>query len=137
MQGEREYAADSAIWEAAEAVLAGRAGDWDSVAQEIPPEQRPLLQELRSIAAVIAACNQKSNRDPVTSLTETEVVEALDRLRQDVLTWRSEGARAEEIIRKVVEIARTGRIGDGKIFVMDMEECVRIRTQERGKEAIG
>jgi len=48
-----------------------------------------------TINAVIAACNQKSNRIPVTTLTETEVVEALDRLRDDVLTWRSGGARVE------------------------------------------
>lgn len=48
-----------------------------------------------TVNAVIAACNQKTNRDPVTSLTETQVVEALDRLRMEVLVWRSEGARTE------------------------------------------
>lgn len=48
-----------------------------------------------TINATIAACNQKSNRHPVTQLTETEVVEALDRLHQDMLTWGSKGARAE------------------------------------------
>ena len=58
--------------------------------EQATPDHYPL-----TINGVIAACNQKSNRDPVTSLTETEVVEALDRLRQDVLAWRSEGARAE------------------------------------------
>ncbi len=58
--------------------------------QQTTPASYPM-----TINAVIAACNQKSNRDPVTRLSETEVVEALDRLRQDVLAWRSEGARAE------------------------------------------
>ena len=48
-----------------------------------------------TINAAISACNQKSNRQPVTELTETEVVEALDRLFQDMLAWRNEGARAE------------------------------------------
>ena len=48
-----------------------------------------------TVNALIAACNQKSNREPVTELTETEVVEALERLRKDVLAWRSEGARVE------------------------------------------
>ena len=33
--------------------------------------------------------------------------------------------------------ARTGHIGDGKIFVLDLPECIRIRTGERGGEAIG
>ncbi len=54
------------------------------------PDSYPL-----TINAVIAACNQKSNRDPAMQLSETEVVEALDRLREDVLAWRSDGARVE------------------------------------------
>ena len=58
--------------------------------EQTTPDHYPL-----TINGVIAACNQKSSRDPVMNLTETQVVEALDRLRQDVLTWRSEGARVE------------------------------------------
>jgi len=42
----------------------------------------------------------------------------------------------EEVIQKVVEKSRTGRIGDGKIFVIPIEETVRIRTGERGREAV-
>ena len=46
----------------------------------------------------------------------------------------------EENVDEVIEIisnsARTEKIGDGKIFVMPVEETVRIRTGERGKEAI-
>jgi len=40
-------------------------------------------------------------------------------------------------VEGIVEGARTGNIGDGKIFVLPMEECVRIRTGEKGGEAIG
>ncbi len=40
-------------------------------------------------------------------------------------------------IDAVVAGARTGEIGDGKIFVMDLGQCVRIRTGEKGSEAIG
>jgi uncharacterized protein YceH (UPF0502 family) len=58
--------------------------------EQATPDYYPM-----TINALIAACNQKSNRDPVSELTETEVVEALDRLRKDVLAWRSEGARVE------------------------------------------
>lgn len=54
------------------------------------PDHYPL-----TIPAVIAACNQKTNRHPVTSYSETQVVEALDRMRKDVITWREEGARSE------------------------------------------
>ena len=40
-------------------------------------------------------------------------------------------------IDTVIEAARTGNIGDGKIFVLPMEECYRIRTGETGNDAIG
>ena len=43
----------------------------------------------------------------------------------------------EKTIDAICEGARTGDIGDGKIFVLPMEECVRIRTGERGPAAIG
>jgi nitrogen regulatory protein P-II 1 len=40
-------------------------------------------------------------------------------------------------INAIVKGARTGNIGDGKIFVMDLEQCIRIRTGETGGVAIG
>jgi len=43
----------------------------------------------------------------------------------------------DKTIDAIVEGTRTGQIGDGKIFVMDLKECVRIRTGEKGKKAIG
>lgn len=43
----------------------------------------------------------------------------------------------ESTVDAIIAGARTGDIGDGKIFVLPMEECIRIRTGERGKEAIG
>ena len=43
----------------------------------------------------------------------------------------------EQTIAAITNGARTGSIGDGKIFVLDMQDCVRIRTGERGAEAIG
>ena len=43
----------------------------------------------------------------------------------------------ESTVSSIVKGARTGKIGDGKIFVLDLPECVRIRTGEKGSEAIG
>ncbi|MCK4563807.1 MAG: P-II family nitrogen regulator [Verrucomicrobia bacterium] len=37
----------------------------------------------------------------------------------------------------IIKGARTGNIGDGKIFVLDLPECIRIRTGEKGTEAVG
>ncbi len=54
---------------------------------------------------------------------------------------RLEVAVNEEFVESTVEGiiagARTGRIGDGKIFIQDLSECIRIRTGETGNEAIG
>jgi nitrogen regulatory protein PII len=44
--------------------------------------------------------------------------------------------QVSEVVNTVQEKARTGQIGDGKIFVIPVEEAVRIRTGETGKEAI-
>ncbi len=44
--------------------------------------------------------------------------------------------KVEEVMTAITEAAQTGRIGDGKIFVIPVEEAVRIRTGERGDEAL-
>ena len=44
--------------------------------------------------------------------------------------------KVPEVIETITNAARTGRIGDGKIFVLNMEEVVRIRTGDRGPEAL-
>jgi len=43
---------------------------------------------------------------------------------------------ADKAVEAIVEAANTGRIGDGKIFVHSIEEAIRIRTGERGPEAV-
>lgn len=43
----------------------------------------------------------------------------------------------QKAIDAIVEGAKTGKIGDGKIFVLDLPRCIRIRTLEEGNEAIG
>jgi nitrogen regulatory protein P-II 1 len=42
----------------------------------------------------------------------------------------------DKVVQAVVQAANTGRIGDGKIFVMPIEEVIRIRTGERGPDAV-
>ena len=43
----------------------------------------------------------------------------------------------ERTVKAIIEGARTGQIGDGKIFIVDLGDCIRIRTVERGGDAIG
>lgn len=44
--------------------------------------------------------------------------------------------RAEEAVKAIIKAAKTGKIGDGKVFVMPLDEAVRIRTEERGEAAL-
>ena len=44
--------------------------------------------------------------------------------------------RAEEVAAAIVAAARTGKIGDGKVFISNIKEAIRIRTDERGEKAI-
>jgi nitrogen regulatory protein PII len=45
-------------------------------------------------------------------------------------------ARVENAVAAIVSSAKTGKIGDGKVFVSDVEEIIRIRTEEKGDSAI-
>ncbi len=45
-------------------------------------------------------------------------------------------ARADEVIQTLITAARTGKIGDGKIFVYDVAEAIRIRNDDRGESAL-
>jgi nitrogen regulatory protein P-II 1 len=43
---------------------------------------------------------------------------------------------AQQVVQKIIAAANTGKIGDGKIFILPVEEAIRVRTGEKGKEAI-
>jgi nitrogen regulatory protein P-II 1 len=61
------------------------------------------------------------------------VVDFLPKVKVEVVVVDGLVSRVVEVIEKA---ARTGRIGDGKIFVTSVEEVIRIRTGERGEEAL-
>ncbi len=61
------------------------------------------------------------------------VVDFLPKIKIEVLVGDDQAGAVAAVIEKA---ARTGRIGDGKIFVTPVEEVVRIRTGERGEEAV-
>ena len=60
-------------------------------------------------------------------------IEFVPKIRLDVVIEDSDVERVLEIIR---EVANTGKIGDGKIFVIEVSEAVRIRTGETGPNAL-
>lgn len=44
--------------------------------------------------------------------------------------------KADEIIKTIIQYAKTGEVGDGKIFVSSVDEAIRIRTNERGQQGL-
>jgi uncharacterized protein YceH (UPF0502 family) len=81
--------------------------------EQTNPETVPM-----TINALIAACNQKTNREPVMQLTENQVVTALDWMRQEVLAWRSEGVRTERWQQSVVRRWGLDRAGKALITLL-------------------
>ncbi len=61
------------------------------------------------------------------------VVDLLPKFKLEVLV---DDDKIEAVINAIASAAKTGRIGDGKIFVLDVEETIRIRTGERGPDAV-
>ena len=69
----------------------------------------------------------------IQGMTVEEVVDFLPKVRLEILVPDDKAAKVIELI---TDNARTGKIGDGKIFVTPVDEVIRIRTGERGEDAI-
>jgi nitrogen regulatory protein P-II 1 len=61
------------------------------------------------------------------------VVDFLPKVKIEVVV---DDSMAEQVVDAIIKAARTGKIGDGKIFILPVHEAVRIRTDERGEEAV-
>ena len=47
-----------------------------------------------------------------------------------------ETAKADKVVEAILKASKTGQVGDGKIFISDIQEVIRIRTEESGKDAL-
>ncbi|MGD2030556.1 MAG: P-II family nitrogen regulator, partial [Desulfobacterales bacterium] len=61
------------------------------------------------------------------------VVDFIPKIKIEIVV---EASRADEVVKKIQDAANTGKIGDGKIFVFPVEQAIRVRTGEKGKDAI-
>ena len=60
----------------------------------------------------------------------------IDSLPRTKIELAVDDSVAEQVIEAVCNVARTGNIGDGKVWVFDLEQALRVRTGENGPEAI-
>lgn len=61
---------------------------------------------------------------------------SVDFIPKIIIELLIETERVDEVVDAIVKAAHTGRIGDGKIFILPVEDAVRIRTGQRGRDAI-
>ncbi|MEJ5173075.1 MAG: P-II family nitrogen regulator [Hydrogenothermaceae bacterium] len=61
------------------------------------------------------------------------VIDFLPKIKIEIVV---DDSIVEKVIQAIMTAAKTGKVGDGKIFVSDIEDAVRIRTGERGSEAL-
>ena len=61
------------------------------------------------------------------------VVDFIPKIRIEIVV---DSVLADQVVETIIQASNTGKIGDGKIFVLPVEEAVRVRTGERGKDAI-
>lgn len=61
------------------------------------------------------------------------VVDFLPKIKLEIAV---DAAMAEQVIDSIISVANTGKIGDGKIFVTPLDQIIRIRTGEKGKDAV-
>jgi len=104
-----------------------------------PHRLEDVLQELdkneiylKTVSNVLGCGRQKGRTEVYRGRKETGNL--LKKVRLEIAVNE---AFVEPTISAIVKGAKTGRIGDGKIFVIDLAECIRIRTNERGSNAIG
>ncbi len=84
----------------------------------------------------VRGCGRQRGYTEVYRTTEVQI-QLIPKLKLEIAVNE---AFVEATVEAIVHAARTGdtgTIGDGKIFVLSLEDCVRIRTGERGSEAIG
>jgi len=104
-----------------------------------PHKLEDVLQELdkkeiylKTVSSVLGCGRQKGSTEVYRGRKETGNL--LKKIRLEIAVNEK---YVEPTIAAIAKGAKTGNIGDGKIFVLDLAECVRIRTGERGGEAIG
>ena len=84
-----------------------------------------------TVTQVLGAGNQKGYKEFYRGVEVN--INLLQKTKIEIVTHDE---KAEEVIKVIAENARTGEIGDGKIFIYNVENVIRIRTGEQGDKAI-
>lgn len=93
------------------------------------------LEELGYPGLTVTEVRGHGNQKGITEIWRgrTFKVDLLPKVKMEIVV---PDENADNIVKTIVQEARTGSIGDGKIFVSTVDEVVRIRTGEKGKQAV-
>lgn len=61
------------------------------------------------------------------------IVDFLPKVKIEIIVEKDQ---VEQVVQTIITAAKTGKIGDGKIFILPVDDVIRVRTGERGKDAI-
>lgn len=88
---------------------------------------------MKMTAMNVIGCGQQMGFEETYRGAKTEI----NLLKKVELRIAVNDAFVKPTVDAIIKGARTGKIGDGKIFILDLAECIRIRTGETGSDAIG
>ena len=100
----------------------------EAVLEEL--DQREIY--LKTVSHVLGCGRQKGRTEVYRGRKETGNL--LKKIRLEIAVNE---AYVDAAVAAIMKSAQTGNIGDGKIFILDLKECIRIRTGEKGPVAIG
>ena len=98
--------------------------------EDIKEGFREIAIDGMTITEVSGCGKQKGHLENIES---NRSIKFLPKVKVEIVT---EEERVEDIIDVIQRLARTGQIGAGKIFVLPVEDVIRVRTRERGRSAI-
>lgn len=99
--------------------------------EDIKENLKPLNLDGISVTQIMGTGNQRGYTEFVRG-TEVDY-NFLPKIKLELVV---EDDRLEKVLECIVETAKTGKIGDGKIFISEIQDAIRIRTGERGESAI-
>ncbi len=100
--------------------------------EEVKSELYKAENNLLTVSEVLGHGRQKGITEVYRGIRETGNL--LRKLRMEIAVNDN---FLEPAVKAIIKGAKSGETGDGKIFVLDLKDCVRIRTEERGSPAIG
>ena len=104
-----------------------------------PDRLDDVLEELDNLGVHLVTVTEVMGRGRQKGISEVyrSLVESGSLLHKVKIETAVNDDFVPAVLQAIAKGARTGHVGDGKIFIMDMENCIRIRTGEEGPKAIG